>query len=366
MMKASLLIALFTLLSTPLMAQELRQLARSPKALLMGDAFTSIADDDYTLFYNPAVLGQHRGVELYFMNLSLGATNAIKDLDRFDDLPKDAPGMVGRFIGYPAFAQLGVAPGFKMGPFALSYLVQSSTSIVMRNQVYPSLDVDYRYDRGVIMGFGHAFNQSALGSTSFGVSFKMMNREGLKNSFDVFGTKLLGIIDEGVDDINDIKKRLGYSRGRGYGWDLGLLHTLKMPGSELNFALSVLDVGETRFKVQRGDQPLANQEMSVNFGSSFKQSWGPFSHTLSFDLQHLNREVDFGRRVHLGYTASAGLIEGMVGLNQGYLAYGAGLNLWPVKLMAGFYGVELGSKYKQERGGRAMIYLSLLNMDFDL
>ena len=30
----------------------------------MGDAFTAVADDEMTLFYNPAALGRHRGVSI--------------------------------------------------------------------------------------------------------------------------------------------------------------------------------------------------------------------------------------------------------------------------------------------------------------
>lgn len=364
-LKATLIFLIIFCLSEA-SSQEVRPFARSPKALFMGDAFTSIADDDYTLFYNPAALGKHRGVELYFVNLNLGATNAIEETDRFEDLPREPVDIVDRFSGYPLYLQAGVTPGFKMGPFALSYLVQNSTSIVLRNQTYPSIDIDHRYDRGIVAGFGHSFRRGPWGETSLGVSFKAINREGMQGSFDVFGTKLLGLIDDGLDDIDELKKSLGYSKGKGYGYDFGILHTMRYPGTEVNLGLSILDIADTRFKVTSGEAQLPAQEMTINFGSSLRQKWGPFEHTLSFDLHPLNWPIEFGRKVHLGYNARFMMAELMVGLNGGYLTYGAGVNIWPIKIMAGITASELGGGYKQEKGGRALIYLSLLTMDFDL
>lgn len=55
-------VLLFLCLVSMLHAQEVNYLARSPRALLMGDAYTAIADDEFTLFYNPAALGRNKGV----------------------------------------------------------------------------------------------------------------------------------------------------------------------------------------------------------------------------------------------------------------------------------------------------------------
>ena len=43
---------------------------RSPKGLLMGDAYTSYATDEYTLFYNPALMARHSGFSFNPINLS--------------------------------------------------------------------------------------------------------------------------------------------------------------------------------------------------------------------------------------------------------------------------------------------------------
>lgn len=362
-MRLALLILFFASTS---IASEMRTYARSPRAVLMGDAFTSIAEDEYTLFYNPAALARNRGVELTFINPQIGVTNALDDLDRFEDLPKDAPGIVNRFQGFPVFAQIGIAPGFKLGNFGLSFIANNSTSVILRNSVYPSLDVDYRYDKGVVLGYAHKISDSSFGKTSVGVSFKSIKRQGLANSFDLFGTRLLNIISDDIKDVDVLKDRLGYSHGRAYGYDFGILHTMGGPSHELAFGLSIMDIADTRFKVFEGTQPIADQEMSVNFGASFRQKWGFFNQTLSLDVKPINEPIDFGRKIHMGYRLSFLMFEGMVGISEGYLSYGAGLNLGFIHLMAGFYSKEIGARYKEEKGSRAVISLNLLNMDFAL
>jgi hypothetical protein len=55
----------------------------------------------------------------------------------------------------------------------------------------------------------------------------------------------------------------------------------------------------------------------------------------------------------------------MGGLNSGYYSYGAQLDLAFMKITAGFYDIEMGSRYKQIKSNRFIIYLSLFNFSFD-
>ncbi|MFA7613273.1 MAG: hypothetical protein WCY48_03485, partial [Candidatus Caldatribacteriota bacterium] len=55
-------------------------LMRSPKALLMGDAFTAVNDDSYTLFYNPASMARHKkAFSFYPIQGYISGTNILKD-----------------------------------------------------------------------------------------------------------------------------------------------------------------------------------------------------------------------------------------------------------------------------------------------
>lgn len=363
--------------SCELFAQEVRYLNRSPEALLMGDAFTSLADDTYTLFYNPAALANSKAVEVNLLNVNFGATNALDELDRFEDFPSDDVAAINdRLQGLPLHVQTGTSPGVKMGGFfGMNFLANSTTSLILKNKTHPEVDIDYRYDRGFVMGGAYTFGRApsmrleggARGSyTSLGFGFKYIQREGVDNTFDLFGTKLLSDISDGIADADGIREAFGFSEGKAYGYDFGILHSEVMGRSKFNLGLSVLDIGDTRFDIEQGTAPIPDQDMMVNLGTSWEQDFGLFDSSFSFDLHPLNSGMDFGRKIHLGMRLGVPLIDVMVGLNAGYISYGASLNIWPVKLTAGFYEVEIGAEFKQEGGKRAVLYLSLIETAFDL
>src|SRR5690606_968026 len=130
---------------------------RSPRGLLIGDAYTSLAEDEYTLFYNPALLGRHSGLSFTPINPDISATNALDEMDRFKNFPKnDAVAISDRIMGFPIHLHGGVAPGLKMASVGLSLLASSTTNVILRNKTHPTLDVDYRLDRGFIMGFAYS------------------------------------------------------------------------------------------------------------------------------------------------------------------------------------------------------------------
>ena len=73
------------IISQTSLAEEVITMARSPRALLMGDAYTAIADDDFTLFYNPAILARHSGFSFYPINPSFTVSNILNEPERFND-----------------------------------------------------------------------------------------------------------------------------------------------------------------------------------------------------------------------------------------------------------------------------------------
>jgi hypothetical protein len=118
------------LMSANVFALEDINLARSPRALLMGDAYTAIADDEFTLFYNPAILARHSGFTFTPLNINIGVTNALADMDRFEgDIPTDPSGMASQFMDYPIYLGAGWTPGFKFGQFGLSAFVSDITNV---------------------------------------------------------------------------------------------------------------------------------------------------------------------------------------------------------------------------------------------
>lgn len=370
------------LASTSILSQEVFHLGRSPRALLMGDAYTAIADDEYTLFYNPAALGRNKGVSLTPLAPSVGGTNALDDMDRFKDFPKSDPtAIANRILNYPVTIQASIFPGLKMGQFGMSLFATSKTNIVLRNAIHPSLDVDYRYDRGFIAGYAYNIGSGAFAAKvkksnkekitsgrriSFGAAVKHMNRQGISDQFDLFGTTLLNKINSGSTDIEDLKEALGYSTGKAWGVDVGAEYAVSSGRSLLTAGISILDVGDTQFKRTEGTGDVPLQEMTINSGVAFKQDYGFFDYTLSMDMHPLNGDSSLGRKFHFGSELSLPLLTFHGGWSEGYLSYGATVKLWPFKVTGGFYGVEVGSKFKEQEAKRFIVYLSLFDFSIDL
>lgn len=375
-------LSLFIFNSLGLGAQELPAIGRSPRAQLMGDAFTAVADDEYTLFYNPAALGRNKGVSLTPLNISIGGTNALGDTDRFKNFPERDPAAIAdRILNYPVSLQASVFPGLKMGTFGFNLFASSKTNMVLLNAIHPILDIDYRYDKGFVTGFAYNLGSGAFSSRikktnkskitsgkrlSIGVGIKHVNREGISDQFDLFGTTLLNKINSGATEIDDLKRALGYSKGKAWGVDLGTEFAYSSGRNLFTAGLSILDVGDMRFRRMEGTGEVPIQEMTINTGVAFKQDYGLFDYTLAADLRPLNSTIDFARKFHLGTEFSLPLVTLNAGWSEGYVSYGGSVKLWPVKLTAGFFGVELGSKFREQEAKRFVVYLSLFDFSFDI
>jgi hypothetical protein len=364
-----------------LQAQEVSYIARSPRALFMGDAYTAMADDEFSLFYNPAALGRNTGVSFTFVDPTIGVTDALSELDRFKNFPSTASGIANRIMDFPIYLQAGIFPTLKMGQFGFTLFANSKSSFMLRNATNPELDINYKYDRGFVMGFAHNVGNGAFSSKtlmgekstmspgerlSIGASIKHMNRQGLDNEFDLFGTTLLNKINSGATDINSLKNAFGYASGDAWGLDTGVEYAHSSGFSSFTSALSILDVGNTHFRKTSGSGDVPTQEMIINGGVAYKQDFGIFDYTLSADIHPMTSSIDFARKLHFGTEVSLPFVTLNAGMSEGYISYGGSVKLWPFKITTGFYGVEVGSHYHQEEARRFILYLSLFDFSIDL
>ena len=283
-------------------AEEIRYLMRSPQALFMGDAFTALADDEYTLFYNPAALSRNEKFDFSPLSADVSVTNALnqEDQDRFKDIPSNDTGaLASRFTGFPLHGHIGYAPNIKIQNFGLSGVYNYTINIELNNAVHPRVKIDFRYDKGAIMGYSHQMKASKFSKLSVGAALKMIKREGLAKEFDLFGPTLLTLIDQSGTDLSSIKNSLGFSKGKAYGLDVGTLYQYQTPFFEFAWGTSILDVGDTRFKKTFGTDPIPRQEMYLNTGIAITHRNPIFDLKVAFDLHPLNVPMDFGRKVHI-------------------------------------------------------------------
>jgi hypothetical protein len=355
-----------------LLAAEDRSFSRSPRGLLMGDAYTSLADDDFTLFYNPAILARHKGFSFYPLNPSLSATNILSDPDRFNDLGDEPTDFADAAFDFPVHIGIDYSPGFKMGRFGLTALVNYNTNFNLQNQVTPSLDVDHRFDRGFVMGYGFPlFGNYTTGSggeqLAFGLGVKYIQREAIYGSFNLTGYTLLDALSQ--DEIDDILSALGKVNGSGWGVDMGLDYISSKGSQTFSMGLSLLDV-YTILHTESNDEDLEvqDQPLVVNFGSAWEATVGAgFGVTVSADIKNLQEEMEFTRRLHLGLeVALSPALSLLGGLNSvDNYSYGLQLNTGLINFYAGFYNTEIGERVQQQESERVVVYFSLLDFKFD-
>ena len=169
----------------------------------MGDAFTAIADDEYTFFYNPAAMGRHYGLSFDVANPAVRVSNIYRQRDLVDDFPEDSPKTIrDRILGLPLHVAGVAMPGLKLYHYGLYGFVSMSTDISLENAIYPNMRVSHRLDRGLIVGGAYVIGEGIdfkrkqkKSKTSVGLSIKRIDRKTvMRRSLDLFSSESLRII----------------------------------------------------------------------------------------------------------------------------------------------------------------------------
>ena len=368
--------------SISLGASEISYIVRSPKALLMGDAFTAAPNDEFAMYYNPASLGNGNLIEFSSINPTFSLSNLLSDADKFSDLSSDPGTIATTIMNTPLYVQTMGAPTLKFGPVGFGLLANLKTNFVLRNAVYPQLEIDYKFDKGFILSYAHSWGRggkyekynpykrkkiSTSGyRVSLGTSVKYIDRTVLVGNYSLFGVRLLNSITSGAGDLSTIRENLGYARGTTWGFDTGLSFLYSTGRSELTFGLSILDIAGSNFERKSGTASIAEQQMMINSGISFSQDLPGFDYRISVDLHPINSGISMMRKLHIGSEISLPFFDLFVGYGSGYLSYGAQIDIWLLKLTAGLYGVELGTTYREEKASRAIVQLSLFDFAYDI
>lgn len=341
-------------LSQKVLAEELYEPFRSLRSLGMGGVVITTVDNSAALFNNPAALGRIEGLDIHLMSLNFGGRaittediTAIENIDPND--PSTYNGLFGKRFNIKANGDIAVAVPY----FGAGYYTDYELSLELHNPGYPEFTTYFKNDSAFVIGGAYPVGpQSYLGMT-----FKRMNRWG----GDV---QELGLTT--IANANDIQAVMDQfqNKGQGYGVDLAFLTQVSAP---LNPTLTVVwqDVGDTAFTKTGGADAPPHIPQNLSAGASLGIDLPGLDWVIALEGRHLlEPDVQIGKKLHIGTELSLPFLDLRAGYNQGYLAYGVGLDFFIFRLDAASYTEELGVYPGQTADNRVMIGLSI-DLSFD-
>lgn len=337
------------------LAKELYQFGLPVRCAAMGGTCISHVKGAQALFLNPAALARVEGFDFIIAQLQMGVSKDAETVatqivnQKKDKLSlTDVNSLYGKNVQAEVTARSGlVMPYFGVGAYSHNYLLES-----FGNPTYPTFNVDYISDYGYIVA--GAIPVGPL--TSFGIAGRGAKRWGGSKEINV-----LSLINSNNQDLVDQQFP---DHGTGTALDLSFITTLP---TDLKPTFSVVwqDVGTTRYNKYAGNDDPPSQKDNLIFGVSLENDFllGHWTHAFEYKFIRTDNE-SLGKKLHLGTEVSYGLIDLRAGLNQGYLTYGAAIDLWILEIEATVFSTELGSYAGQTRSDRYQVGLTI-SLDLD-
>jgi hypothetical protein len=326
---------------------------QSSRAMGMGGTSISFVRGIDALYLNAAALARIEGYSFTLGEASVGyGKNSQRLVDQYKTTAAnlaaaDLTQLYNNTFFVEASAKSGmVFPYFGIGAYSSNHIHET-----FLDSTIPSFNVDFVSDYGYMIA-----GAIPLGTNvSMGITGRYLKRwAGEKN---ILVTSLVGTNDK------DLIESLIPDKGSGNALDISFLATF--PGSlSPSIAFVWKDLGGTKFQPYAGAGPNS-QEDNLIFGASIQHpfAYGSWTHALEYNFIRTNGE-DFSKKYHIGTEASFGVIDLRAGISQGYVTYGAGLDLSFIRADVAAYTLELGSKSGQSPSDRYQASVSI-NLDFD-
>src|SRR3990170_3440233 len=327
-------------------AEEFPSLYRGIRPLGMGNAFITVADDENTLFYNPAGLNDVQGfsgVEILnplieSSQAGLAAYNDFKDID--SNNVTEVTDLLGNYIGERLSLRTSLYPNIIFHNFGIGALGQISFSGEVRNRVNPQVNVDGKADVGGVAGIAYGFLEKKVQA---GIGLKFVQRQRFQKTY--YATD---IADTNFDPSNDFSKLK--KTGTGFSGDAGVKVNPEWP-LRPSIGIVLQNIGDLNLD-EAGEIP-----QQLNAGISIHPDLWIFKNTLALDVIDLTKNVegedDFYKRVHMGAEIKLPYVLSLrAGANQGYPSFGATINLRIIKLAYAYYKEELGAVAGQKDDAR--------------
>lgn len=333
----------------------------------MGRAYSAVADDWLSLYYNPAGLALVSGVDFQAFDIKVATDTAVlesyKNISNLSDGNNNNAQKLSNYAGKHVQGQLSNFSQITVPYFAFGASYEANVDLDLQNLSYPTTQLRYTKDFKVSAGGALAFGpRKAL---RVGLAVSMINRRG--------GTQDIGV-QEIIGAQSALVDRFNYS-GTGWSGTFGVQYRLPTKGRE-DYTLSYVwhDMGNTTFgrysATQRPTQ--IDQNMVAGFAvrypiggkrnRRYERRYGPqrSSNALTFalDYSHLNLGLDkemLPKHLHAGVNIDLPILALQFGINQSSFTYGMSFDAGVVRVNFASYGEELGSFAGQRRDRRYML-----------
>ena len=299
----------------------------------MGDAYTALADDDSSLFYNPSGLARVKGLNWKVFDVDAGASG-VQAYQKFENLKSSSSGSgfaneLDNFYGDHVWTGVGGESIFTMPMVGVGVYDHAQATVQLDNPVYPQMHTRIINDYGYVMGVGVPVAPVLL----VGADVKYIKRTGTDSTY---GPSFLADLQP-----SDITSNLtGW--GIGYGADLGVTALVPAPFFTASFAAAWKNIGNTTFTSQTGT-PIPMEEANLTLGAALKFDTPFLSISPDVDFIYLNDPtLQLTRKINFGVEIGLPLLDIRGGFHEGYYTAGIGVNLGLFRVDAATYGVELG------------------------
>lgn len=350
--------AIFILFGATAKAVVLFDYQRPIWAMGMGGVYVPFPQEVDMPTSNAAYLAQvhSMGLELFTLNFAGPGLSAIQE---FQDLPP-ASGIadVNQYMGKVIQTGLDARASFVAPNFGFSIYENFFLRSYLSNPLMPEWNIKYLTDYGLTMAFaaGVGPNQSV------GLAIKRINRLG--------GDQAIGfdLIDQYLQ-TNDSSLILDQFTDRGVAYGMDISYLLMPPeGSAAPITTLVWkDVGYTTFQQTGGSSapPSLRENLTLGLGYVFD---GPgIDIKTGMEYRYITtKNVQLGKKLHFGMELSLPLIDVRAGLNQGYMTYGVGFNMWVLRFELAQYTEEMGEYPGQTPDSKLQIGITMdLSVDAD-
>jgi opacity protein-like surface antigen len=331
--------------------QNLRELYHGARAMAMGNAFVSIADDEEALFYNPAGLAGIESSTFQLVNSDLEISGDIvsstqSSYDQFKNLSGDSLNIL---MGKDVYLHGNYVPTYVTKNFGFGVLFDQQLSLISQNKSLPQVEMGYQTTNGIQMGYAFQLDRAkkAKSDWRFGIGLKYLFRRGGYYTLDQ-----KQIINMSQDELKSIVG--GY--GSGFGFDLGTQYIYRINHFlKLQAGAAWTEIGGVSFGNDTSEPVSGN----LSAGLSVRYEFAHMGATLAYDLRHINQSVDARLRNHFGMELSIPMFKVLAGINEVYPTFGFGVDIGLVQLMTVSYAEEQSAFAKTNPERRYLLHIGM-------